>query len=503
MDIRYRVFSILVTLIAVLAPLPYGAISPQSILILVGLLAVALALSPLQVIGWQQIRALAAPLALVFVYCVAALAQSLPGALPDAGIWAATVELLGTARPATFSVDPDRTRSAIGLPLLLALALLAGLGLSMLKGQSDRLLRALGAASVAYALLALAMHFFSPMYVLFTPKATHFTSLTGTFFNRNTEAAFLGLGLVIRLTLLGEWIRHEQPFRKGPLISLSRMSIDRGLLLRLLALMPILAALMLTRSRAGIILGFISASLCIVLLASTISIRRFRSSRRASAKRRREEPGRKRRLTRAAPALIAIAALFAVGSAGIDARISDEGLGDEARALTYSSTLDLIAERPLAGHGIGTFELVFPAKRKAEAAVLGIWTKAHSTLIELAVEVGIPFALAVAVAYVALLLHLIRAMLANPERSLLLVASIVLLQSGVHSLVDYPLQIPGFAVLVALLTGAAAGIATRLTMSPAPAPETGTPEVKGHLGTDLAEVGNTVEGGTKERQPPP
>ncbi|MFE1601536.1 O-antigen ligase family protein [Methylobacterium sp. ID0610] len=449
MSRRDRVFTLLVTGTAILAPLPYGSIGPKAVVIALAALAIALLLAPPRMVDWSRMRLAAPALTLMAAYSLIALLQSTPGALPAAEIWSAAAALLGEPGVPSFSVDADRTRFAIGYALLLALALAGGLGLAQIAGGSRRLLEALGLAGLVYALLGLVMQLAVPGYVLFTPKRTHLANLTGTFFNRNTEAAFLGFILMIHLALIGAWIRAELPFRPNLLRDAARFRAGGPLTLRLLAVVPILTALMMTGSRAGILTSLTTAASATVVMAIRLPGR----GRRLRAR-------RARRI--AALAVVPLGLILAIGGAGLEARIRDEGLTDTERYLTYAGSVDLIVERWLAGHGAGTFELIFPAKRRAESSMLGIWNKAHSTLIEIAVEVGVPFALCVLAAFAAAVGQLARAAWREPSRPILLVGAVALVQSGLHSLVDYPLQIPGFALPVAVVVGAALGAAARV-----------------------------------------
>jgi len=475
---RDLVFFILVVGVAVLAPLPYGSTGPKAVTICLLMLAAAQLFAP----RWVDARAwrrLLPAFVLIAIYCVLALLQTLPGPLPADAVWSSAADLLGVTSVPSYSVDPDHARFAIGMALLTGLALLGGLGLAQIRGGSSRFLQVLGWAGLAYALFAIVMHVTRPGMVLVTPKTTHIGNLTGTFFNRNTEAAFLGLILTVHVVRLGSWIRAELPFRRNLLRDAVRFRGSPDLFLRLAAMLPIVLALLMTASRAGILISFATVAAGGIIIALGLPTRRRWTRGRVGK--------------RVAFIVLPLLAVLAIGGAGLDARIRDEGLTDEARALTYASSFELIREHPWLGHGVGAFEAVFPAKRSPEGALLGIWNKAHSTPLEYAVEAGLPFALAVIACFIFIAWQCARAMLGQPRREILLVGTLVLVQSGLHSLVDYPLQIPGFGIIVAVIAGAATGATVQSRFARRATKRPGTPAQAASEGSEHA--GKAFAGG--------
>ena len=60
----------------------------------------------------------------------------------------------------------------------------------------------------------------------------------------------------------------------------------------------------------------------------------------------------------------------------------------ENRLALWRNCLELIRERPLAGHGYVTFEQLFHLKR--DERFERVWDSAHNTYLEHAVELGLP-----------------------------------------------------------------------------------------------------------------
>ena len=85
----------------------------------------------------------------------------------------------------------------------------------------------------------------------------------------------------------------------------------------------------------------------------------------------------------------------------------------------------------------------------------GIWGSAHSTPLEMAAELGLPLVGLVVVAWIIVLAVLVRGVRIRRRDvvvpvTALSVAALALL----HSLIDFSLQIPGYAIVVFALLGA-------------------------------------------------
>ena len=131
-----------------------------------------------------------------------------------------------------------------------------------------------------------------------------------------------------------------------------------------------------------------------------------------------------------------------------------EGVIDHTRLSLYRSTLRMILDHPWFGTGLGTFALAFPAYRSDEISMYGIYDRAHSTLLELAAEAGLPLASIVVIGWMiafGVLAHGVRTR--RRDRIIPAAALSVGLLAVFHSLVDFSLQIPGFAIVVFGLLG--------------------------------------------------
>ena len=117
--------------------------------------------------------------------------------------------------------------------------------------------------------------------------------------------------------------------------------------------------------------------------------------------------------------------------------------------------VEAIRQRPLLGAGVGTFENLFPSLRTAEFDNWGVWDYAHSTIIEIAVEMGLPVAAMIVIAACVSIIILIRRALKSDGRDRAVLAAItgIAVLTYLHSMIDFSLQIPGYLILFGTLIG--------------------------------------------------
>jgi O-antigen ligase len=136
-------------------------------------------------------------------------------------------------------------------------------------------------------------------------------------------------------------------------------------------------------------------------------------------------------------------------------RFQEEGFVDQGRLETYRSTLRMIADHPWFGSGLGTFRWSFPAYRSANVSMWGVWDLAHSTPLELAADLGLPLAGLTILAWLIVLAVLIRGARIRRRDLIVPVGALAVAILGLaHSVIDFSLQIPGYAIVVFALVGA-------------------------------------------------
>lgn len=271
-------------------------------------------------------------------------------------------------------------------------------------------------------------------------------SATATFVNRNTFATFLAFGAVISCSLLaGTLIRHlPAPGDQRP-----RFRLDLSMLLYAGALAVIAAGLLATQSRMG---TFAAAIGCLtVVVAALLRVPRLWV-----------------KALLLLPILAAIGglALFVYGQNLLD-RLGSTAINADVRLALYTQVLQMIAARPWTGFGGGSFELAFPLFHQLPVSPDLLWEKAHNSYLTLWSELGlvvgsIPILLGV------LALSRCLAGLRNASRSWAARAAGMgcLVAAGLHSLVDFSLEIEADALMLLFVVG----IATAATLRSKDAP---------------------------------
>ena len=220
------------------------------------------------------------------------------------------------------------------------------------------------------------------------------------------------------------------------------------------ALMHLLARLDLAMT-AGV-LGFLAASMALLLtqsrgalvalaLASLVYLRLLRTTLIIRS--------------RTLPAvLIAVAAVTAVSLLAFSGEATLQRFGEAevklgSRIAYYRATWEAMQERPLLGTGYGTYADAFRAYNGPETGTYFL-DKAHSTYLQLLLELGWPAALALFSCVGCLVFRCWRGLAAGARHNVypatVLACSVLV---GVHALVDFSLEMPANALTFALLLG--------------------------------------------------
>lgn len=421
--------------VVALAPIPLGSNRPFFWAMWAGLLGLAAAVYLLaMLIAREPLRFAVArlwlPLLLVLTVAGFMVAQMLP--LSADGFAFATAAGERIVGP-TLSLMPGGTWLA-----LLQVATFALFFFLMLQVAVNRMrARTLGIVILAvitvhatYGLVALTM--LGDPLLLFEKQA-HLGFATGTFVNRNSFATFLAMGLVLGVVMtLREALSAEQRASRRP----------GAAAVHLAATGVILAALVATGSRMGLLAGLAGAAVVTLM---------------ALRKRRPDHAGTRWLLIGLLP-LIAIGAVLVLYGAGTMERLGSLENDATVRGDLYLQVIDMIAARPWLGYGGGAFEVAYPLFHQLPVSADLVWDKAHSSYLTLWAELGlavgsIPILILAILLIEALVLYLRRrADWAAPS-----IAVGAMLVGAIHSLVDFSLEIE--ANMFLLLALVAIGIA--------------------------------------------
>jgi len=439
-------FALLVLLLA-FAPWPLGANRPWawSTLFLAAsglllLLGAGVALGRIRAASLPVTVRLATVLLLAVVTWI--LLQAGPSPWPEFAhpIWSLLPSELA-ARPA-IAIDPPRAREAL-LRLLGPVALFAvGYAIGSHRTLAERLVQAVLVLITAQALFAF-VRIVLGWDELFG-RHLPLQRISGSFVNPNHFAAYVNLGAVIAFLFLLEQARREAdtPSLRAALGRVLQTAFQSRPLLAA-ALMACLLSVAASASRGG---ALALALTLLILLGAGLR-------------------GARTPLLLAALGLAAGLVGWALSAGGellwdrlvnLDPA-SAFSPGIEGRLLAWSWTLERIAERPWLGHGYGGFLSLFEHARDERFPTSGPWDYAHNTYLELAVELGLPAAAALALAVLFLHVPCIAAIRRGSRSPLPTIALGATLVQGLHALVDFGWQIPAVTVTWAALLGAAVG----------------------------------------------
>jgi hypothetical protein len=429
--------------VVVCAPLPFGSYDKATVAfwcVVLGTTAVATSLMPIQLRRGQLL--LLGGIGLIVVFYAFVMHEQLadhPWIASYHPLWAKTSKALGVDIVPSVSIVRGEPFFALGPSIACVLALTCGLIVGGDRDRARQLLHVIAWSGAAYAVYGILSFLIDPTMLLWREKRYYLGSVTGTFVNRNTAAAYFGSCAVVWLSILLESVRRNLRmdkivWKKVPARLLS--STPRPVIVSFSMLFVCLIALFLTASRAGVAL-----SLFALIVTFIVYFRRDLPPRSGIW------------IAIGGSSLFALALLQFFGGA-VSNRFDVQGLADEGRIEAYRSTLRIIVDYPWFGTGLGTFAWAFPEYRSAEISMRGVWDIAHNTPLELASEVGLPLAGAVCIGWLVMLGVLIHGIRTRRRDMIIpLAAFSVSLIANLHSWVDFSLQIPGYAIVVFALVG--------------------------------------------------
>ena len=294
-------------------------------------------------------------------------------------------------------------------------------------------LAVLGTVFATYGLL---QSMFFPTWH-FGERTFYSDSLTGFYVNRNVAASLMTLTALATVVVLDRDIaRFDASHWQRLVLGRTRWrTADRQLAINVAMLLVQFAAIFLTRSRAGAFIGLLAISTFLVL--------RWRDHFAGAV-----------RLSGRWPWLIGLG-LVVVLVLLLAGRVADrydvQGLED-GRWCVYPGMMRMAVDNLPWGVGLGGFTNAFASYRDPLCGVAGIWDCAHDLYIQGIATMGIVFPLILGFAVLLLAPPLVAAMRrdgqARPQALATLIAIVAL---AVHSIVDFPLEIPANATILAVM----------------------------------------------------
>jgi O-antigen ligase len=435
-----RLLASSIVIVICLAPLPLGSNRDWSWSPLAALVAVLLILTlslprypPIQLLWPSLLLATAVLLWILFQACA-----------PVFGTWQnpifASIRDPALRKEAHIAVDREAALTGLMLLLTYVSAFLVAAGTCRSRRLARACYTALVASAVvytAYAIVAGAIDrttIATGLY-FYVPTPGQFS---GPFVNRNNYATYAALAAVVAIVMAIGTLRSRSGFSDGREPATMRW---RRLLARatgpagfwLWAALVLIVGVLLSGSRGGgiAILGGATSAVAVLL------------------------PGRYR--WRVVPgALIFLTSLLLLvpgGSLMVERAISSTD-SNEARQELAVLTLHAIYPRWALGWGSNSFSSLYGVLQPID---IDVWfDKAHNTYLELALDLGIPAASALLASVGLIIARCARGLRERRKDQELCAAGLcATVVVGLHSMVDFGLQIPGIAILYAFVLGTA------------------------------------------------
>lgn len=373
---------------------------------------------------------------LVFLLLVLFLQQSLPATGVDADLWH-QAQLLNTKNLRVVSIhDKSAWLQGIGRFLFFIFVFVIALYIGSSESSARLFLQSL----LVSGCLCLTTTFLITT-ANGVPTSTYYSYAHG-FVNANNAASYLGVMLLLVLTQAARLLKRPGiSFHKilpDFIDQLNIATMMQGFFL-LYALLLILAGLFMTGSRGGIFLSLLSGFLfCLMVILKTNLHSQTRKWIII--------------LSSSAMGLILVWSFLNFGQTFLNI-LERDGLNHHTRLEIYGAVLPMIGDYPALGVGLDNFPDVFQQYRPENIPSDGIIDKAHNSYLEFATEMGLP-ALAVLLAVLSQIGYMLyMGVKGRKERYVTPALGLsVWTLVGLHSLIDFPLQIPAIAALCIAIT---------------------------------------------------
>jgi len=387
--------------------------------------------------AWREHRLL---IAIALSLPVLALLQLIPlppalwTALPGRELARAAGEAAGIGEPwRPLSLVPYRTWNSFWSFMAPLAALFLVLGLR--PDQFRKLTYVIGLIALASGVLDLLQAIGAPGNGFYLYRVTNDDSAVGLFANRNHQAMMLAIAFAVLAACAALVPGPAETARPKRWLALG-------------AAVMLLPFLLVTQSRAGLVVGAVGA------LAAIFVYRVPRGDQQKA-----QQGGLKLRWilmgTIAVGLLAATAFISRVSSVQ---RLFTANAGDDLRLQVWGPIARTVWDYFPAGSGLGTFVEVYKIAEPDRSLSPLYLNHAHNDFLELALTGGLPALLIVLAAAIYLVVRIVRAVAAtrgewSQEKVLVRLSAAIILILALGSTYDYPLRVPSLACLFAVAVG--------------------------------------------------
>ena len=447
---RSRLLSALFCIAALLPTCLYGAVDPilaqvtAAIMFLLMLGIVVFVPAPKHLEKLLKISLMMAAFVLAYTLLQAV---STPARFAWHPVWSLPIQQGGQVSGAV-SISPVRTLVSI-IPLAhTLLAFISCLWLCRDERQIIRFLKTFTVLAGGIALLSVLQFEIAPAWLIAVQKVTYLDSLTAPFVNRNTAATFYAMTVSIAITTAVA--SYTAPMDGVGVHGVER---PRGQSLRSfvfygVVILVALIALVLTKSRAGLLSAVVAFGVHLPLLllfppAGSSARRGFGRVRNTV---------RLHRVWLALASLVGVALVFLIVGQRQFQRFDVEGFSDN-RFCILPRVLSLVVDNIAFGTGLGTFEQSYSSYRDPICGIYGRWLSAHNFYLDTLVTLGVVGGLMLIIGLISAFFILVRGVIKRRRYRALPIGGIAILcLVSIHSLFDFSMEVPGFSVpFVALL----------------------------------------------------
>ncbi|NNJ74999.1 MAG: O-antigen ligase family protein [Anderseniella sp.] len=394
-----------------------------------------------------MISKLSVPVVMFGLGLLWAVVQILPLGSSIAGhpAWQVAGDVFGRDMASSISINPPETVWAILRYLTAAAVLLGAYVLARSVRNAQTILRVfviLAGLAALYGLTRLSLSLDKILW-FDEPDSGY---LTSGFINRNSAATYFGMACLASMGLVILHVRSalQSTVQDGGRDLVRKLSLAMSGMLGfdLVLFVLMLVSVLATGSRGGISFT-VAAMFFMVVLYSVKTTTRSRSAGGGPAW-----------MASILAITVLILGIIELSGARLMGRLLNQGIEADSRLETYARTWEAVRDYLYLGSGLGTFQDVFPAYRLELSAGRHVWDKAHNDYLELVLGLGLPAATLVLSGFAILFFKVTRGFFARHRDShYAAIAAAACVLIGLHSLVDFSLQIQANALGFALLLG--------------------------------------------------